>query len=156
MRCQKAKKMINGYAELDRASRRDLDSHIAGCPSCQKELELHKASVNLFKQAMAFEEGNISWAGFVDQLPLGSQGISWFGLIKQKLSNLIQLISTPLWGPVPASVFSLILILAVGFGAYSTLTKREALVLKNIVVYDKEYLSSLDDGEKTVYLVSQR
>jgi hypothetical protein len=156
MKCGKAKKLINCYTELKETDKNSLDSHIADCPSCLRDLELHKASINMFKQALAFEDEDINWKGFVDQLPLKGPRLSWLSSVKEKLNEFVRLIITPVWGPVPAYAFSLFIILVAGLGTYFSLSKEKALGLENIIVFDKEYLSSMDDGEKTVYLVSQK
>ncbi|HEX9916884.1 MAG TPA: hypothetical protein VGB16_04025 [candidate division Zixibacteria bacterium] len=156
MKCGKAKKLINGYAELKETNKNSLDSHVAGCPSCQRGLELHKASINMFKQALSFEDKGMSWEGFVEQAPLEAQHLSWLSSIREKMKELLRLIATPVLGPVPAYVFSLFLILVAGLGAYSSLSREKILVLENVIVLDREYLSSVDDGEKTVYLVNRK
>jgi hypothetical protein len=156
MKCGKAKKLMNGYSELKETDKNSLDSHTRSCLSCQRGMELHKASIDMFKQALSFEDKEMSWEGFVEQVPLEAQRLSWFSSIREKMNELVRLIVTPVLGPVPAYVFSLFIILVAGLGVYSSLPRGRALGLENVIVQDKEYLSSVDDGEKTVYLVSQR
>ena len=151
MKCRKAKKFIHCYSELKEVDKNALELHLESCPSCRSELEWHKASMGLFKRALAFEDKEVSWEGFVDQLPLESKPQSWLTLVKEKLNDFIRLVVTPVWGPVPAYVLSLIIVFVASFGIYSSLLKRDGQTLRDIVVYDKEYLSSVDDGEKTIY-----
>ncbi len=154
MKCRKARRLISGFAELKEAQKGGLNSHIAGCSSCQAEMEWHNSSMKMFEQALVFEEEKISWEGFTEGLPLERKPLSWFVLARERIVSFARLVSTPIAGPVPVYVFSLTVMLALGLGIYFSLSNAEAKGLKNIVVYDREYLSSLDDGEKTVYMVS--
>jgi len=151
MMCEKTKKLINGYSELKELDKKEVDLHLANCPSCKKELGWHMVSMQIFRQTLAFKDENMSWGNFVDQLPLMARPQSRIGWLREKLNNIIDIITTPVWGPVPVYAFSILLLFGIGLGFYSTFARQANDNLKNIIIYDREYLSSTDNGEETIY-----
>jgi hypothetical protein len=107
--------------------------------------------MQIFRQTLAFKDEDMSWENFVDQIPLMARPKSRINWLKEKLSNVIDLIATPIWGPVPIYAFSIFLFFGIGLGLYSSFAKQNNHSINNIVVYDREYLSSMDNGENTIY-----
>jgi hypothetical protein len=56
--CDAYEVLISGYldGELDEASRRELESHIAGCSVCRRELDAMKRLVQGTSKALVFED----------------------------------------------------------------------------------------------------
>jgi hypothetical protein len=158
MKCRKAKKAMVNYADLDEPRRKRLDEHLKSCPDCLSEFQLHQGSLNLFKEVTNFEEPEDFWRDYqVDVRRKIPSPPSWQKL-SGKIENLASLIKTPLFGSVPAYVFSAVLLLFLAAGLYPTLSpsKHSEGFDSNLVVYEGELLSAVDDGGVTIYTVGSR
>jgi hypothetical protein len=157
MRCRKAKKTIVNYADLDQTQKKRLDEHLNSCPECLSEFHLHQSSLNLVKEVIDFEEPEGFWQDYqVDvQRKIPSSPL-WQKLLGE-MENLASLIKTPLLGPIPAYVFSFIILLFLAMGLYPTLStfKRSEGFDNNLVVYEGELLSAVDEGGVTIYTVGK-
>jgi hypothetical protein len=158
MRCRKAKKTIVNYADLDQSQKKRLDEHLDSCPECLSEFHLHQGSLNLVKEAINFEEPEDFWQDYqVDvkrKIPSSPLWQKFLG----EMENLASLIRTPLFGPIPAYVFSAILLVFLAMGLYPALStsKHSQGFDNNLVVYEGELLSAVDEGGVTIYTVGNR
>jgi hypothetical protein len=158
MRCRKVKKAIVNYADLDFSQKKRLDEHLNSCPECLSEFRLHQSSLNLVKEAINFEEPEDFWQGYqVDVKRKIPSSPLWQELLG-KMENLASLIKTPLFGPIPAYVFSVILLLFLALGLYPALSpsKGSPGFDNNLVVYEGELLSAVDEGGVTIYTVGNK
>ena len=158
MKCRKVKKAIVNYADLDETQRTRLDEHLKSCPDCLSEFQLSQKSLNLVKQVINFDQAEDFWQGYqVDvrrKIPLTPL---WQRFLT-RMENLTGLIKTPLFGPIPAYVFSAALLLFLAVGLYPTLStpKHSQGFDGNLVVYEGELLSAVDYGGVTIYTVGSR
>lgn len=158
MKCRKVKKAIVNYVDLDFSQKKRLDEHLNSCPECFSESQLHQSSLNLVKEVINFEAPEGFWQDYqVDVKRKISSPPLWRTLLG-KMENLTSLIKTPLFGPIPAYVFSAILLLFLALGLYPTLSSSKGSpgFDSNLVVYEGELLSAVDEGGVTIYTVGNR
>jgi hypothetical protein len=158
MKCRKVRKAIVNYADLDEPQRKRLDEHFKSCPDCLSEFHLHQSSLNLVKAVTNFEETEDFWRDY--QVDVGRKippTPLWQKLLGG-MENLASLIKTPLFGPIPAYVFSVVLLLFLVLGVYPDLfpSKHSEAFDNNLVVYEGELLSAVDYDGVTVYTVGSR
>lgn len=158
MKCRKVKKGIVNYADLDEFQKKRLDEHLKSCSDCLSEFQLHQSSLNLVKENISFKEPEDFWQDYqVDVRRRIPSPPLWQWLLG-KMENLASLIKTPLFGPIPAYVFSFVVLLFLAIGLYPTLSssKHSEGLDTNLVVYEGELLSVVDDGGVTIYTVGSR
>ena len=149
--------MVN-YADLDEPQRKRLEEHFKACPECLSEFHLHQSSLNLVKEVINFEETEGFWQDYqVDVRRKIPSPPLWQKLLG-KIESLASLSKTPLFGPIPAYVISFVLLLFLAVGLYPTLffSKHSEGFDNNLVVYEGELLSAIDDGGVTIYTVGSR
>ena len=149
--------MVN-YADLDEPQRKRLDEHLKSCPECLSEFHLHQRSLNLVKEIIDFEEPKDFWQDYQVDVRRKIPSPPLWRKLSGKMENLASLIKTPLFGPIPAYVFSAILLLFLAVGLYPALSPSKHLegFDNNLVVYEGELLSAIDDGGVTIYTVGNR
>jgi hypothetical protein len=158
MKCRKVRKAIVNYADLDEPQRKRLDEHLKSCPECFSEFHLHQSSLNLVKQVINFEESEDFWQDYQVDVRRKIPPPPLWEKILGKLESVVSFIKTPLFGPLPAYVFSFVLLLFLAVGLYPRLSpsKHSEGFDSNLVVYEGELLSAVDDGEVTIYAVGNR
>jgi hypothetical protein len=158
MRCRKVKKAIVNYADLEQSQKKRLDEHLNSCPECLSEFHLHQSSLNLVKEVINFEEPEGFWQDYqVDVKRKIPSSPLWQKLL-ERMENLASLIKTPLFGPIPAYVFPVIVLLFLAMGLFPALStsKHSGGFDNNLVVYEGELLSAVDDGGVTIYTVGNK
>ncbi|MFQ6002719.1 MAG: anti-sigma factor family protein [Candidatus Zixiibacteriota bacterium] len=158
MKCRKVKRSIVNYADLDGSQRKRLDEHFKTCPGCLSEFQLYQRTVTLVKEVTNFEEPEDFWQDYrVDVGRKIPYPPLWQKLLV-KFEDLSSLIKTPLFGPIPAYVFSAVLLLFLAIGLYPAFSssKYSEGFENNLVVYEGELLSAIDDGGVTIYTVGNR
>ena len=158
MKCRKVKRGIVNYADLNDTQRKRLDEHFKLCPECLSEFHLHRNSLNLVKEVITFQEPDDFWQDYqVDVRTKIPSPPLWQKLLG-KMESLTSLIKTPLFGHIPAYVFSFVLLVFLAIGLYPRLSpsKGSEGVDNNLVVYEGELLSVVDDGGVTIYTVGSR
>jgi hypothetical protein len=157
MKCRKVKKAIVNYADLDFSQKKRLDEHLNSCPECFSEFQLHKSSLNLVKEAINFETPEGFWQDYQVDVKRKIPTPPLWRTLLEKMENLTSLIQTPLFGPIPAYVFSVILLLFLALGLYPALSpsKGSPGFDNNLVVYEGELLSAVDEGGVTIYTVGK-
>lgn len=158
MKCRKVKKAIVNYADLDQSQKKRLDEHLNSCPECFSEFQLHQSSLNLVKEVINFEVPEGFWQDYqVDVKRKIPSSPLWRKLLRE-MENVASLIKTPLFGPIPAYVFSVIVLLFLAMGLYPTFStsKGSPGFDNNLVVYEGELLSAVDEGGVTIYTVGNR
>lgn len=158
MRCRKAKKTIVNYVDLDQSQKKRLDEHLNSCPECLSEFHLHQNSLNLVKEVINFEEPEDFWQDYQVDVGRKIPSPSLWQKLWGEMENLASLIKTPLFGPIPAYVFSALLLLFLAVGLYPALStsNHSQSFNNNLVVYEGELLSVVDEGGVTIYTVGNR
>jgi len=158
MKCRKVKKAMVNYADLDEPQKKRLEEHFKACPECLSEFHLHRGSLNLVKEVINFEEPEDFWQDYQVDVRRKIPSPPLWQKLSGKMESLASLIKTPLFGPVPAYVFSAVLLLFLAVGLYPTLSpsERSEGFDNNLVVYEGELLSAIDDGWVTIYTVGNR
>ncbi len=158
MKCRKAKKLILSYAELDSPLKKRLDEHLLSCPQCSYEFSLHLKSINLLKDVISFEGSKDFWDGYQVNLKGKIPPSPFWSRAWTKMEGLTSLFRTPVLGPVPAYVFSfaLIALLTLSFYPGFFSSKNVEGFKNNLVVYEGELLSVVDDGGVTIYTLEGR
>ena len=158
MKCRKAKKLILSYAELNSPLKKRLDEHLLSCPHCSYEFSLHKKSINLLKDVISFEESKDFWEGYQVNLKRKIVSPPVWSRVWTKVERLTSLFRTPVLGPVPAYVFSFAVIALLTLSLYpGFFSSKNAQGFKNnLVAYEGELLSAVDDGGVTIYTLGSR
>jgi hypothetical protein len=158
MKCRKAKKLILSYAELDLPQKKRLDEHLVSCPDCSYELTLHLKSINFLKDVVHFEESAGLWEGYQVNLKRKIVSPPVWSRVWTKVERLTSLFRTPVLGPVPAYVFSFAVIALLTLSLYPGFfsSKNAEGFKNNLVVYEGELLSAVDDGGVTIYTLGGR
>ena len=158
MKCRKAKKLILSYAELDPPLKKRLDEHLLSCPHCSYEFSSHLSSINLLKEVISFEESKDFWEGYQVNLKRKIAPTPLWSRLWTKVEGLTSLFRTPVLGPVPAYVFSFAMIVLLTLSLYpGFFSSKNAKVFKNnLVAYEGELLSAVDDGGVTIYTLGSR
>lgn len=158
MKCRKVRKAIVNYADLEEPQRKRLDEHLQSCPDCLSEFDLHQSSLNLVKRVINFEESEDFWQDYQVDLRRKIPSPPLWVKLSGKLESVASLIKTPLFGPLPAYVFSFVLLLLLAVGLFPSLSpsRHSEGFDSNLVVYEGELLSAVDDGGVTIYAVGSR
>ncbi len=158
MRCRKAKKLILSYPELNSPQKKRLDKHLVSCPHCSYEFSLHLKSINLLKDVRNFEESKDFWEGYEVNLKRKIPPFPFWSRVWTKIEGFTSLFRTPVLGPVPAYVFSFVLIALLTLSLYPSLvsSKNAKGFKNNLVVYEGELLSAVDDEGVTIYTLEDR
>jgi hypothetical protein len=158
MKCRKAKKLILSYAELDLPLKKKLNEHLGSCPHCSHEFSLHLKSINLLKDVISFEGSTDFWKGYQVNLKRKIPPSPFWSRFWTKVEDLTSLFRTPVLGPVPAYVFSfaLLVLLTLSFYPGFFASQNAPGFKNNLVVYEGELLSSVDDGGVTIYTLEGR
>lgn len=158
MKCRKARKLILSYAELGSSYRNRLDEHLTSCPHCSGEFSLHQGSINAVKEAVSFQESRDFWKGYQVNVERRVPSASLLSKVRAEVEGLTSLFRTPILGPVPAYVFSLVLIAVLSVSLYPQfLSSRSTEAFANdLVAYEGELISAVDDGVETIYTVRGR
>jgi hypothetical protein len=156
MKCRKARRLIPSYAELVSGQKKKLDEHLSSCPGCSHEFSSYLKSIDLCKETICFEESKDFWGDFrvnpnarIDASPLWSR-------LWAKVEGATGLFRTPVLGPVPAYIFSVVVIVLLWLGLYSSLiaTQRMVTFRNDIVTHEWEVRGTFDDGEYSHYIVA--
>ena len=158
MKCRKAKNAIVNYADLDEPQRERVEEHLKSCPDCLSEFHLHQKSLNLVKEIISFNRPEDYWQDYQVDVRRKIPPLSLRQKFLGKMENFSSIIKTPLLGSVPAYAFSAVLLLFLAVGLYPALSssKRAEGFDNNLVVYEGELLSAIDDGGVTIYTVGTR
>jgi len=157
MKCRKAQKLILSYPELDLPQKKRLDEHLLSCPHCSYELSLHLKSLDLLREATTFEKSSEFWEGYQVDLERAIPPSPLWSRFRTKLEKLATLIRTPILGPVPAYVFSFALLALLTLSLYPDFfsSKSREDFTNNLVVYEGELLSAVDEGGVTIYILGK-
>lgn len=158
MKCRKAQKLIDSYAELNSPQKERLDEHLHVCPDCSHEFTLHQNSINLLKEIIHFEESEDFWNDYQVDLKRKIADPPIWRRMWTKMEKLTGFILTPVLGPVPAYAFSLVIVVLFALSLYSGVLgpKTAQAFNNNLVVYEGNLLSSIDDGGVTIYTLGNR
>ena len=159
MKCKKAKDFFLDYSDLSEVQKRFLHEHLKNCPECAKEFEDYKATLGLLQKTLIFKPPENYWEKFRLKLNSYPPLLELRNYLRAKLDFLFSLLQTPLLGPIPAYVFSLLLLIFAAFG-FSSLSKSGGYssrnLVNNLIIYEGQLLSASDDGFLTIYTVSQK
>jgi len=159
MRCKKAKIFFLDYKDLSEEKKRLLKEHFKICSECFKEFEEYNATLNLLQKTLDFKPPKNYWEGFS---PRRNSVFPLFDLksyLHEKTDKLLALLRTPLLGPIPAYVFSVLLLICAAIGLSSVFragTYSSGSLVNNLIIYEGQLLSAKDDGLLTIYTVSQK
>lgn len=159
MRCKKAKVFFLDYKELSEEKKKLLEEHFKICPDCLKEFEEYNAALGLLKKTLHFEPPKDYWKDFIPRKKSTWQRFNFIDYLGEKLDLFSGLLRTPVLGPVPAYVFSVLLLLVAAVGvssAFRTGSYSSGSLVNNLIIYEGQLLSAKDDGLLTIYTVSQK
>jgi len=159
MDCKKAEKLIISFTDLAPAQKVTLEKHLKICPFCAKEFDFCQNSLKLMRKVFSFDVPEDYWEKYQKSLsPRLSRVSRQKKLLKSKFESLVQFLKTPLLGPVPTFVFSLIILAFLFVGLYPAFTpgKSSESFKNNLVIYEEESLNSMDDGQMTIYSMGKR
>lgn len=158
MKCRKAKKLILSYAELDLPSKTRLDEHLESCPHCSSEFSFHQNSISFLREVFSLENAEDLWEDYQVNLKRRIGPPPFWSRVWTKVEGLTSLFRTPVLGPVPAYVFSFALIALLTLSLYPGIfsSKNVEGFKNNLVVYEGELLSAVDDGGVTIYTLGGR
>lgn len=159
MDCKKAENLIVSFTDLTPSQRAELEKHLKICPYCAKEFDFCQNSIKMMKKVLAFDVPQNYWDELKKSLSprlsvAEPQKKSW----KDKFEPLIEFLMTPLLGPVPTFVFSIVVLGFLLIGLYPTFTQSKASqgFKNNLIIYEGELLSSMDNGKLTIYSMGKR
>ncbi len=159
MDCKKAEKLILGFPDLAPSQKAVLEEHLRVCPLCAREFDFYQNSLKLMKKVLSFDVPENYWSEYEKSLTPRLSSISprgeWW---KDRLESLLQFLRVPLLGPVPAFVFSIIVLVFLFVGLYPAFVqdKSSQSFKNNLVINEGGLLSSIDDGRMTIYSVGKR
>lgn len=159
MRCKKAKDFFLDYQDLSEKKRGVLNEHFKICPECCKEFAEYKAALVLLKKTLDFKPPDNYWEDLSHKKSSPLPQSDFKGYLREKLETLLGWLRTPLLGPVPAYVFSVLLLLfaAISFSSvFRSGTYGSGNLVNNLIIYEGQLLSAKDDGLLTIYTVSQK
>lgn len=159
MDCRKAEKLILSFADLTPAERATLEEHLKVCPFCAKEFDFYRNSLTLMKKVLSFDVPEDYWSEYEKSLTPRLSSVSphrkW---LKDRLESVVQFLRVPLLGPVPAFVFSLIILAFLFIGLYPSFVQHKSsqTFKNNLIIFEGQLLSSNDDGRMTIYSMGKR
>ncbi|KPL03986.1 MAG: hypothetical protein AMJ90_02430 [candidate division Zixibacteria bacterium SM23_73_2] len=158
MNCKKIRKLILNYWDLTGEEKKALDQHLRDCPLCAKEFDFYNNSIEMIKNSFKFEAGENFWELYESVLSHKLSNISAKNRILNWLDDFFQFLKTPILGPLPAYVFSILIFLFVLLGLYPAFHSRTLSegFENNLVINDEEIFSSIDDGGVTIYSVDKK
>lgn len=159
MDCKKAEKLIISFTDLEPTQKAALEKHLKICPFCAKEFDFCQNSLKLMKKVLSFDVPKDYWEKYQKSLsPRISKTSPQKRVLQSKVESLIQFLKTPLLGPIPTFVFSLIILGFLFVGLYPTFTqsKSSKSFENDLIIYEGEFLSSMDNGQLTIYSMGKR
>ncbi len=158
MKCRKALNLVCGYADLDLPQKERLDEHLQTCPDCSREFNLHQSSMQLLKEIIHFEESEDFWKDYQVDVKTKIPSIPLWLRLWTGAEQWINLIRTPLLGPIPAYAFSaaVVILLALSLLSGVLSPQRAEAFNNNLVVYEGGLLSAVDDGGVTIYTLKSK
>ncbi len=159
MDCKKAENLILSFTDLPSSERASLEGHLKICPFCTKEFDFYQNSLKLMKRVLSFDVPENYWDEYEKSLSPRLSSISpqkkW---LEDSFESLVQFLKVPLLGPVPAFVFSLIILAFLFIGLYPTFIqdKSSGGFKNNLIIFEGELLSSNDNGKMTIYTMEKR
>ena len=153
MKCRKVLKLVCCYADLDLPQRKKLDEHLQNCPGCSREYSFHQNSMQLLKEIIHFEESEDFWKDYLVDVNASIQPTPWWKRLRTEVEQWTGLIRTPILGPIPAYVFSFVVIVILGLSLLpGFLSPQRAEAFTNsLVINEGGLLSAVDDGGVTIY-----
>jgi len=159
MRCKKGKDFFIDYKDLNEEKKRFFKEHFEICPECLKEFEEYNAALGLLQKALDFKPPANYWEGFSLKKSVAYPLFDFRSHLREKLDKFLALLRTPLLGPVPAYVFSVLLLICAAIGLSSVFRAggySSGSLVNNLIIYEGQLLSAKDDGLLTIYTVSQK
>jgi hypothetical protein len=159
MDCKKAENLILSFTDLTPSQRAVLEGHLKMCPLCAKEFDFYQNSLKLMKKVLSFDVPENYWQEYERSLSPRLSSVSpekkWW---KDGFESLVQFLKVPLLGPVPAFVFSIIILAFLFVGLYPTFVqdKSSRSFKNNLIIFEGELLSSNDNGRITIYTTGKR
>ena len=159
MDCKKAEKLIISFTDLTRTQKAALEKHLETCPFCAKEFDFCQNSLKLMKKVLSFDVPEDYWEEYQRSLsPRLSRVSRQKEFLKSSFESVIQFLKTPLLGPVPTFVFSLVILAFLFVGLYPAFTQSKSSkdFKNNLVINEEESLNSMDNGHLTIYSMGKR
>ncbi|MFH1336996.1 MAG: zf-HC2 domain-containing protein [Candidatus Zixiibacteriota bacterium] len=153
MKCRKALKIVCCYADLDLPQKEKLDEHLQSCPDCFHEFSLIQSSMQVLRETLTFKESEDFWKDYRVDLKLRIPAMSLWKRVWAEVEQWTSLIRTPVLGPVPAYVFSFVLVILIALSILPGFLspQRAEAFSNNLVIYEGGLLSAVDDGVVTIY-----
>lgn len=159
MRCKKIKELFLDYADLQKDQKKSVDEHLRNCPECLNEFESYRTALGLLQNNLSFKPPESYWEKFSLEPKSYPSFFDLKSYFQDKLEYLLSLLRTPLLGPIPAYVFSLLILIFVSFSFSSVIrTKgyKPGKLVSNLIINETQFLTAKDDGLLTIYTISQR
>ena len=153
MKCKKAEKLILNFVDLCPKKKEGLEEHLKSCPWCNKLLDFQQKTHNLIKEHSSFVAPENFWENYWSSLKEKLAFPQSKSLIANKAETLFSFLKTPLIGPVPAYVFTFLIILFLGVGLYPNIGKKNLSerFTNSLVISQGSYVALWDEGSSTIY-----
>jgi hypothetical protein len=159
MRCKKVKDLLLDYADLHEGQKKSVDEHLRGCPECLNEFESYRTALGLLQNNLDFNPSENYWGKFGLERKSYPSFFDLKSYFLDKMEYLLSLLRTPLLGPIPAYVFSFLILIFVSFSFSSVLRTtgyKPSKLVSNLIINEAQLLSAKDDGLLTIYTISQK
>jgi hypothetical protein len=158
MDCKNVRKYICDYMDLNPERKSTLEKHFELCPHCKEQLTSYQKSCESIKKALEFEAPLNYWNDFALNLSAEKPHSLLSRLWANQVSEVIGFLRTPLLGPVPAYLFSVLLLVFLALGLFPTLFSEKKMERwpNNLVIAENQLISAVDDGRVTIYTVATK
>ena len=159
MKCKKAKKLFLDYQDLNENQRNSLNEHFKSCPFCLQEFKGYKTALDMLQSNLAFDPPQNYWEKFNLEQSYYSKLLDLKSNILDSLEYFFSLLRTPILGPIPTYVVSLLLLIFITL-SFSTVFKigdyNRGNLANNLIINEAQFLSASDNGLLTIYTISQK
>ncbi|MDH4223785.1 MAG: hypothetical protein OEV55_09635 [candidate division Zixibacteria bacterium] len=159
MKCKKAKKLFLDYQDLNENQRNSLNEHFKSCPVCLEEFKGYQTALDLLQSNLTFEPPQNYWEKFNLEQSYYSKLLDLKSNILDSLEYFFSLLRTPILGPIPTYVVSLLLLIFITL-SFSTVFKigdyNRGNLANNLIINEAQFLSASDNGLLTIYTISQK
>jgi len=153
MDCKNVRKLLWDFMDLNPEKKSTLEKHFESCPHCKEHFISYQKSCGSIKKALEFEAPQNYWNDFALNLSTKKPYSFLSRIWANQVSEAIGFLRTPLLGPVPAYLFSALLLVFLALGLFPTFLSNKQLERwpNNLVIAENQLISAVDDGRVTIY-----
>lgn len=139
--------------DLNPEKKSTLEKHFESCPHCKEQFISYQKSCASIKKTLEFEAPQDYWNDFTLSLSTKKPYSLLSRIWANQVSEAIGFLRTPLLGPVPAYLFSVLLLVFLALGLFPTLLSNKPIERwpNNLVIAESQLISAMDDGRVTIY-----